>query len=176
MCRFVWGNEDSTKMTGSRIALSKRGLSIEQANAKSQLVTSICDRVRGAVWDVLVCYMLGLLCVWYFRVSQHVPTVSACSDYCGTVSVSDETRHSQEKGTHYITAEMRKMKKTRVTHIVEALLHGGNKEPTKMTHTEMALIKRDLSSSIYRATHSLLPIFSSLLLLPAHNWISFPSF
>ena len=47
--RFVLGNKDSTKMTGSRMALSKRGLSIEQANAKSQLVTSRCDRVRGEV-------------------------------------------------------------------------------------------------------------------------------
>ena len=41
-----------------------------------------------------------------------------------------------------------------------------NKDTAKMTHTKMALIKRDLSSSIYMTNHSLLPMFSSRLLLP----------
>ena len=45
----------------------------------------------------------------------------------------------------------------------------GNKDSTKMTGSRMALIKCDLSSSAYMTNHSLLPMFSSRLLLPNHN-------
>ena len=45
----------------------------------------------------------------------------------------------------------------------------GNKDTAKMTHTKMAFIKRDLSSSTCMTNRSLLPTFSSLLLLHAHN-------
>ena len=96
--------------------------------------------------------------VWACRDCQHMLTVSACSDYWGTVSVSDETMHSQERATHYILLRReteRKLKKTSHTHLRSVIVRG-KKDPTKMTHTKMALIKRDLDPWSQRISQGLL--------------------
>ena len=138
MCADLYGEiKTPPKWQAQEWHLANAAWALSKQMQKSQLVTSRCDRVRCEVWAVLVCCVLGSLCVWYFQpascVRQHVLTVSACSDYWGTVSVSDETMHSQERATHYILLrrETERKYKKRHTHISEALLYGERKTPPK---------------------------------------------